>query len=224
MIMALLSDTTRSSGYSVDRCRSGFALGFVNQLAPWLVVLLVLAGRQAVLVVAQGVGRVGIARRLERALDAGHQVAQELLGDQQAALELDDRLGRGLEVDDVVRAFTVAVDRVGQPPAAPRGDLDDLASGGRQLTGDPVDQGLALVVGQVWPEDKHQFVSAHARMTPSCGNARAEPAVPGRSRKDKDASLAWARRAAGPARIPGGPLYPERSSSRPARESLCPPV
>ena len=97
MIIALLSDTTRSSGYSVDRGGSGFALRFVDQLAPRLVVLLVLARRQAILVLAERIRRVGAAGRLDRALDPGDQVAQELLGDQQAALELDDRVGRGLE-------------------------------------------------------------------------------------------------------------------------------
>src|SRR5664280_720093 len=190
MIIALLSDTTRSSGYSVDRGGSGFALRFVDQLNTRLVVLLVLARQQAILVLAERIRRVGVAGRLDRTLDAGDEVAQRLLGDEQAALELDDRVGRSLEMDDVVRALAMTIDRIGQPAAPPRGDLDDLATAGRDLAGDSINQGLALVVGQVRSEDEHQFVSAHARMTPSCGNALAEPALPGRSRKDKDASLA----------------------------------
>ena len=51
-----------------------------------------------------------------------------------------------LEQDDVVRALAVAVDRVRQPAAAPRGDLDDLAAGGGDLAGGAVDDRLALVV------------------------------------------------------------------------------
>ena len=56
MIIALLSDMAWSSGYSVDRGGSGFALEFVDQLASRLVVLLVLARRQAIVVLAQAVG------------------------------------------------------------------------------------------------------------------------------------------------------------------------
>ena len=132
--------------------------------------------------------------------------------------------GGCLEMDDVVRALAVAVDRVGQPPAAPGRDLDDLAAGRGQLAGDPVDQGLALIVGQVRTEDEHQFVSAHARMTPSCGDARAEPAVPGRSRKDKDASLAWALSVT---RRPDGRrarCILSIESEDPSPEILCPPI
>src|SRR5450755_2089278 len=94
MIIALLSDMARSSGYSVDRGGSGFALGFVDQLNLRLVVLLVITRWQAIFVLAEGVKGIGVARGLDRAFNPGHQVAQELLGDEQAALELDDRLRR----------------------------------------------------------------------------------------------------------------------------------
>ena len=99
---------------------------------------------------------------LDRPLDAGHEVAEDLLGDEQAALHLDDRLGRRLEQDDVVRAFAVPVDRVGEAAAAPRGDLDDLAAAGRDLAGGAVDDRLGSVVRDVGSQDEHEFVSAHA--------------------------------------------------------------
>ena len=129
--------------------------------------------------------------------------------------------GGASKMDDVVRALAMAIDRVGQPAAPPRGDLHDLAAGRRDLAGDPVDQGLALVVGQVRSEDEHQFVSAHARMTPSCGNALAEPALPGRSRKDKDASLAWVSIRLRRPDSPAGPLYPESDPTAPIRRACA---
>ena len=68
-----------------------------------------------------------------------------------------------LEQDDVVRALAVAVDRVRQPAAAPRGDLDDLATGRGDLAGRAVDDRLAPIVRDVRTEHEHEFVSAHAR-------------------------------------------------------------
>ena len=55
-------------------------------------------------------------------------------------------LGGRLEEHDVVRALAVAIDGIGQPAAAPRGDLHDLAAGGDDLAGGAVDDRLALVV------------------------------------------------------------------------------
>ena len=67
-----------------------------------------------------------------------------------------------LEEDDVVRALAIPVDLVREPAAAPRGDLHDLAAGGRDLAGGAVDDRLGAVVGDVGSEDEHEFVSAHA--------------------------------------------------------------
>ena len=86
------------------------------------------------------------ARGPHRALDARDEVAEDLLGDEQAALELGDRLGGRLEEDDVVRALAMPVDRVGEPAAAPRGDLHDLAAGRHDLAGRAVDDRLGPVV------------------------------------------------------------------------------
>ena len=108
---------------------------------------------------------------LRRAIDAGHEVAKHLLGDEQGVLELDDGVRRRLEQDDVVRAFAVPVDRVGQAAAAPRGDLHDLAAGGDDLAGGAVDDRLALVIRHIRAEDEHEFIAAHARGTPSNGDA-----------------------------------------------------
>ena len=121
---------------SVDGGRSRFALGLVDELAGVdVVVLVVEAGREVVVVELVELACRRARVDLGRPLDAGDEVAEDLLGDEQGVLELDDRLGRGLEQDDVVRALAVAVDRVGQPAAAPRGDLDDLAAGGDDAGG-----------------------------------------------------------------------------------------
>ena len=71
-------------------------------------------------------------------------------------------VGRRLEEDDVVRALAVPVDLVGQPAAAPRGDLHDLAAVGDDLAGGAVDDRLGLVVRDIGTQDQHEFVSAHA--------------------------------------------------------------
>ena len=94
-----------------------------------VLVLLVEAGRQVGVIEPVDLGAVAPAR-LGRTIHAGDEVAQHLFGDEEGVLELDDRVGRGLEQDDVVRALAMAVDRVGQAAAAPRGDLHDLAAGG----------------------------------------------------------------------------------------------
>ena len=93
-------------------------------------------------------------------------------------------VGRRLEQDDVVRALAVAVDRVGQPTAAPGGDLHDLATGGDDLAGGSVDEGLALVVRHVRADDEHEFVAAHTRGTPSNGVCPVD-GLPARSGKDR---------------------------------------
>ncbi len=72
------------------------------------------------------------------------------------------RLGRRLEEDDVVRALAVPVDLVGEPAAAPRGDLHDLPAAGAHLAGGAVDDRLGFVVRDVGSQDEHEFVSAHA--------------------------------------------------------------
>ena len=54
----------------------------------------------------------------------------------------------------------MAIDRVGQAAAAPRGDLHDLAAGRDDPAGRPVDEGLAFVVRHVRADDEHEFVAA----------------------------------------------------------------
>ena len=54
-----------------------------------------------------------------------------------------DGLGRRIEQEDVVRAFAVLADGVGEAAAAPRADLDDLAAGARLIAaGGSVENGL----------------------------------------------------------------------------------
>ena len=128
-----------------------------------VVVLVVLGGREVGVVglLAAVLEAVATARP-GRSLVTGHEMAEDLLGDLERALHLGERLGRRLEEDDVVRALAVAVDLVGQPAAAPRGDLDDLAAVGDDLAGGAVDDRLGLVVRDIGTQDQHEFVSAHA--------------------------------------------------------------
>src|SRR6476646_7886443 len=98
---------------------------------------------------------------LGRSLVAGHEGADDLLGDEQTVPQLRERVRRRVEQDDVVRALAVAVDRVSQSAATPWGDLDDLTAGGGDLSRDPVDDRLALVVRHVRADDEHEFISAH---------------------------------------------------------------
>ncbi len=147
MIIALLSDMAvppvSRSGQSMAAGAASLSDSSIR--SPVVLVLVVLDGRRRRRARSTS-SRAVAAGGLDRALDAGDEVAEDLLGDEQAALELDDRLGGRLEEDDVVRAFAVAVDRVGQAAAAPRGDLDDLAAGAGDLAGGPVDDRLDPVV------------------------------------------------------------------------------
>ena len=153
---------TPSSVLSQSMAAGAASLSDSSIRSPAVVVLLVLDGREVGVLDPRFVGRRGVAARLDRALDAGDEVAQDLLGDEQAALQLGDRLGRRLEEDDVVRALAVAIDRVGQAAAAPGRDLDDLAAGGDDLAGGAVDDRLGASSGDVRAEDEHEFVAAHA--------------------------------------------------------------
>src|SRR4029078_3335977 len=81
----------------------------------------------------------GVAQRGGRTLLAHDEVPEDLLGDEETALELGDDGRRRLEHDDGVGAFAMAIARVGEPPAAPRGDLDDLAAVGGDLAGGAID-------------------------------------------------------------------------------------
>jgi hypothetical protein len=80
-------------------------------------------------------------------------VAEHFLGDEEAALELRDDGRRRLEDDDVIGAFAVPVDGIGQSTAAPGGDLDDLAAVGGDLAGGAIDDRGDLVVRRVRTED-----------------------------------------------------------------------
>ena len=117
------------------------------------------AGRQ-VGVVGVTAGR-RVAAGPDRLDDSGHEVAEDLLGDQEAALDLRDRLGGALEQDDVVRALAVAVDGIGEAAAAPGRDLDDLSAGGDDVARGAVDDRGGSLVRRIRPEDEHEFIAAH---------------------------------------------------------------
>ena len=72
-----------------------------------------------------------------------------------------DRLGRGLEDHDVVRALAVAVDRVREAAAAPGRDLDDLPARGDDVTRGAVDDRGGPLIRRIRPEDEHEFIAAH---------------------------------------------------------------
>src|SRR6266545_7242660 len=156
---------------SVDRGRCRFALGLVDPLAE-ILLFLVLARRERRLVgLAVETHLAVAAQRPGRPLLPRHEMAQDLLGDQEAVLELGDRIGRCLEHDDVVRALAITVDLVREPPAAPGCDLDDLAARADDLARRAVDDRLGALIGRIRPEDEHEFVTAHWPRTPSCGGA-----------------------------------------------------
>src|SRR6476660_2442673 len=96
---------------SVDGGRSRLALGLVDEFAGDVLVLLVETRREILAVDVVEFAAVA-GRRLGRPVDAGHEVAEDLFGDEQGVLELDDGLGWGLEQNDVVRALTMSIDRV----------------------------------------------------------------------------------------------------------------
>ena len=111
---------------SVDGGRGRLALVLADPLATVVVLLLVDARGQVGVVGLVDVTAVLAPRGLDGSLVAGDEVPQDLLGDEQAVLELGERVAGRLEQDDVVRALAVPVDRVREPTAAPRGDLGDL--------------------------------------------------------------------------------------------------
>ena len=109
-------------------------------------------------------------------------MAEDLLGDEKAALELGDCLGGGLEQDDVVRALAMAVDGVRQSTAAPWGDLRDGSTGGDDAASRSVDDGLDPVVRRIRTQHEHEFVSAHAPARSFQWDCPAMGSVPARRR------------------------------------------
>ncbi len=99
-----------------------------------------------------------------RPLDARDEMAQQLLGDVEAVLEPLDGLARRLEDDDEVRALALPGDRIGQPAAAPRAHLDDLAVGLGDAACGAVEDLLDAVIGGIRPQDQHEFIATHERV------------------------------------------------------------
>ena len=143
------------------------------------------------------------------------EVAKDLFGDLEAMLQLDQGVARGREQDDVVRPFAIAVDRVGQPAAAPRGDLEDLAASGGDLTGRAVDDRLAPVVRHVRTDHEHEFVSAHARINSFQWGCPVDVGWAGSARSGKETGGSLARAGPDP--------RPVDVSSRPSRPAQVNP-
>ena len=105
--------------------------------------------------------RGGVAAGLDGLDRPGHQVAEDVLGDLEAALQLRDGLRGGLEDHDVVRALAVAIDGIREPPAAPGSDLDDLPALGDDVARGAVDDRGGPLIRRIRPEDEHEFIAAH---------------------------------------------------------------
>ena len=110
MIMHLLSDiglTLQIVDVTlVDGGGSGLALGLVDDLA---IVATSSSSGGATSTSSRSLVAVDSAARRCRPLDARDEVAHDLFGDVEAALQLRDGLGRGIEQDDVVRALAVGI-------------------------------------------------------------------------------------------------------------------
>ena len=118
------------------------------------------------------VGIVGLSRGARRdggcdllgrtaVLEDGDEVAEDLLTDEKAALDLANLGGLDIEVDEEVARLAVATDVVRQAALAPWRDLAEAATAVDDGAGDLLDRGLELVVLQVRPKQKHEFVAAH---------------------------------------------------------------
>ena len=97
----------------------------------------------------------------------GDKVAQDLLADQHAALDLADRGRRDVEVQQEVARLAEVLDVVGHAALAPRRDLGERAAGIDDGARDLLDRGLELVVLQVGTEQEHELVSAHRPISSS---------------------------------------------------------
>ena len=175
MIIALFSDTARPSFGQSTAAGAASALGFVDPLVDHEVDLVDVIDElprgivdHEVDVRVDGLALLG---RADGPLDPEDEMPEHLLGDEEAALELGDRLGRSLEHDDVVLALAVPVDLVREPAAAPGLGLHDLSAVADDRAGGPLEDRLGALVRRVRPEDEHEFVSAHAPLAPSCGVA-----------------------------------------------------
>src|SRR4030067_250690 len=97
--------------------------------------------------------------------------------------------------------LSAAAARGGAPP--PRGTLHDRAAGGDDPAGRPIDDDLALVVGDVRADDEHEFVAAHTRKTPSNGVAPLTVDRHGAVRTEREPRTSKAE-VSPPARVCGG--------------------
>src|SRR5688572_29446420 len=88
-------------------------------------------------------------------------MANDLFGDVQAPLQLQDGVRRRVEQQDVVRALAVLADWIGQPAPAPRAALDDLAAGCGHGAGGPVDDRVDLLVRRIRAHDEHELITSH---------------------------------------------------------------
>src|SRR5674536_57124 len=95
---------------------------------------------------------------------ADHEVPDYVLRDQERPLQVNDRVGRGIEVDDVIRGLAVPVDLVRQAPTAPRGCLDDLAAGAGNLPADLLQERLDAVIRRIRPDLSLIHISEPTRL------------------------------------------------------------
>ena len=102
-------------------------------------------------------------------------------------------------------------------------DLDDLPAGRDDLAGGAVDDRLGSLVRDVRPEDEHEFIAAHARVTPSYGIAPLTSAYrSGAEPKGNGRSLARALAHGGDPL--DRPLYPRSTRPQPSPRPTGDPV
>ena len=163
-------------------------------------------------------------------LEDGHEVTQDLLADQKAALDLA-HLGRlDVEVNEEVARLAVPADVVRQAALAPRRDLAEAATAVDDGAGDLLDRRLELVVLQVRPEQEHEFVTTHqVSSTPLYGFATLGAGALERGRKgfcceheprlrDWEARTKYSRSQAAPATQAGAARILAPQSHRPIRD------
>ena len=136
-----------------------------------LVVLVVGDGRSGIVALVQAVLEAVATAGTGGALIAGHEVAEDLLGDL-SVRSISPRASGGASKRTMWYDPRVA-GRSGRQTARPTGRLDDLATG-RHEGGWCGDDRLSLVVRDVGTQDQMEFVSRMRQFTPSNGDRPAD--------------------------------------------------
>src|SRR5207249_2112666 len=197
--------------------------------------------RRCLCVAIRGRNRLDLLAGRTAILDHRHQVTDDLLADQQAALDLANRTRLHIEVDQEIARLAKVLDGIRQSALAPWRDLGQAASRVDDRARHLLHGGLELVVLQVRSEQQHECVSAHGPISSSlwaCGIRRPRRSPPSVTPASISSwPTAWpspgplarfaahrpSRRPAWSWRLPATWRLASRSS-RPARTTSCPPA